>query len=106
MFLELAKRLCKKSTHKQHHHACVVTIGGAIVAVGYNHETTHAEINALKKLWPNHRKNVKLYSFRFSKGGKWAMAKPCIRCEKFIRDSGVKIVYYTDKDGNLERMKL
>lgn len=99
-------KLCKKSTHKQHHHAAVAVVGGAIKAIGYNHGTTHAEVHALQKLWPSERKKVKLYSFRFSKSGKWAMAKPCSNCEQYLRDNGIKTVYYTDNDGEIVKMKV
>lgn len=106
MLNQMAIKLCQKSHHHQHHHGAIVVAGGAIKAVGYNHGQIHAEIHALKKLWPSERKNVKLYSLRFSKGGKWAMAKPCANCEKFLREAGVKVVYYTTESGNMEKMKL
>lgn len=106
MFLNLAKKLCQKSGHSQHHHGAIVTVGGAIVSVGYNHGNIHAEVHALNKLWGDHRKDVRVYSFRFTKSGKWAMAKPCPNCEKYMRDCGVRIVYYTDRDGNLTKMRL
>src|SRR4051812_35856028 len=102
----LALKLCQKSNHVQHHHATIITQGGAIVAMGYNHGETHSETNALKKLWPSHRKGVKVYNFRFTKSGKWSMSKPCPNCEKFLRDNGVKVVYYTDNTGELVKMRM
>lgn len=102
----VALKLCAKSGHHQHHHAAIVVSGGAIVAMGYNHGDTHAEVHALSKLWPNKRKNVKVYSMRFRKNGTWAMAKPCKNCENFLRDNGVKTVYYTDEAGLMVKMKL
>jgi deoxycytidylate deaminase len=105
-FDNLALRLCKRSTHRQHAHAAVVVSGGAIVAMGSNIGNIHAEVHALKQLWPDHRANTKVYSFRFTKSGSWAMAKPCPKCEAYMRANGVKVVYYTDRTGKLVRFKL
>ena len=106
MFKSLAMKLCGKSNHKQHYHSAIVVYGGAIVATGHNFNNIHAEVNALKKLWPDHRKGVKVYSFRFSKSGTWRMAKPCLKCEQYLRENGVRTVYYTTETGDMKRMKL
>lgn len=98
IFSRLARKLTARSTHKQHHHAAVMTRGGAIVAVGYNRGQEHAEMRA-KRLC-RHPNNLTLYSFRFTKGGKWAMAKPCEDCQKALK--GIKI-YYTNERGELVR---
>jgi cytidine deaminase len=102
----LVMKLCSRSTHRQHRHAALVFSGGAIKAMGYNHGEIHAEVHALKKLWPDHRKGATVYSFRFTKAGKMAMAKPCAECEKFMRENDVKVVYYSVSNGGMERMKL
>jgi hypothetical protein len=34
------------------------------------------------------------------------MAKPCEDCEQFMREAGVKVVYYSVNNGGMERMKL
>lgn len=104
--LNLALKLCKKSDHRQHHHGCIVTRGGAVVAMGYNRGETHAEVAALKKMWPSERKGTKLWSIRFLKSGRFGMAKPCKNCMKFIIESGVKVLYYTDETGSIIRVKL
>jgi deoxycytidylate deaminase len=106
MFRSLAKSLCLKSDHRQHHHAAIVTIGGAIKSVGFNKGEIHAEFQALDKIWPNERKGARVYSFRLRKDGTWSTAKPCPKCEQYLRDNGVKIVYYTNAVGVLVKMKL
>jgi deoxycytidylate deaminase len=102
--LSLAMKLCLKSRHKDHYHACILTIGGAIFETGFNLEKLHAERNALMKLRPEQRKKATLYSFRFKKSGGWGMAKPCPECQKLIKESGIKKVYYTGVTGELERL--
>ncbi len=106
MFLSLAKKLCSKSGHHQHHHGVIVVVGGAIQSTGFNQSVIHAEVQALRKMWPSERKKAKVFSYRFGNNGKWTMAKPCANCEKYLRDNGVKVVYYTNFNGELEKMKL
>lgn len=106
MFFNLAKKLCSQSGHHQHHHAVIVVVGGAIKAMGYNHSVKHAEVTALSKMWPCERKKAKVYSYRWGHQGRFAMAKPCPNCEKYLRQNGIKTVYFTNNDGVLERMKL
>jgi cytidine deaminase len=77
-----------------------------VVAVGYNRGRTHAEVQALSKLWPSKRAGVRLYSIRVTPGGRLAMARPCALCQAYMRDAGVKDVYYTTATGDLERMRL
>ena len=102
----LIQRWASKSNHKQHHHVVIVERGGAVVAVGYNHDETHAEVAALGKVWPNKRKGLRIWSFRLRRDGQLGMAKPCKKCQQFLRENGVKVVYYSGPDGKMERMKL
>jgi deoxycytidylate deaminase len=106
IMLKLARKLTKKSKHKFAFHACIVQRGGAIVATGYNHGKIHAETNALNQLWPSERDGCKVWSFRVTRGGRLAMAKPCTRCEAYLRENGIKAVYYSNDTGEIERMKL
>ena len=106
MNLNTAKKVCQKSDNIQHFHSAFVVVGGRIQAIGYNVGDTHAEIKALQQLWPSKRRGVKVYSLRFRKGGTWGMAKPCPACEAYMKTNGVKTVFYTDRDGQLVKMKL
>jgi deoxycytidylate deaminase len=96
-----AVRLLPKATHKCHKHAAVVYRGGAIVAMGYNHDEVHAEVSALNKLWPSERRGTRVVSIRMSKGGNLRLAKPCVDCEAYMRANGVKMVIYSDNNGNM-----
>lgn len=106
MFFSLAKKLCQQSGHHQHHHAVIVVVGGAIKSMGFNHSVKHAEVHALSKMWPSERCKAKVYSYRMGHQGRFAMAKPCTNCEKFLRDNGIKTVFFTNHAGELEKMKL
>jgi deoxycytidylate deaminase len=75
-------------------------------AIAHNFNDHHAEVNALQQLWPSKRVGTKVYSFRWRRDGTLGMAKPCPKCEKYMRDNGVKIVFYSDNTGQIKKMKL
>lgn len=102
----LAMKLAYHARHKAHKHAVMVFRGGNIVAVGVNHDTIHAEVAALRTLWPCERRGTKVVSIRLTRGGKLGMAKPCPDCEAFLRKNGVKTVIYSNKNGQMERIRL
>lgn len=102
----MALKLAKNARHKVHHHACLVYRGGALVAMGVNHDFVHAEVSALNSLWPSERRGTKIVSIRVTRAGKLSMAKPCPKCEAYLRENGVKSVLYSTRDGRMEKMKL
>jgi len=87
-------------------HAAIVLRGGAIVATGYNHDYIHAEVNALGHLWPSKRRGCVVWSLRFTKSGKLVNAKPCSSCETYMREHGIRLVWYSDSLGQIVRMRL
>ena len=69
--------------------------------IGYH---LHAEMALLKKCKEGEVDTVKV--IRFSKNGNITMAKPCPYCQKFLRQYGVKRVFYTNWNGEWESLKL
>lgn len=63
----------------------------------------HAEVDLILKLRvvPD-----KICVMRFFKDGTPTMAKPCIHCQNFLKHKGVKVVRYTNWDGEWEEMRL
>jgi deoxycytidylate deaminase len=104
--VRLAKKALRKSDHRSAFHGVVVYRGGSLLAVGYNRGSIHAEVQALSKLWPSERKGTKVISIRVGRNGKTTIAKPCPKCEAYLREQGVKLVVYSDEDGLMRRMKL
>jgi pyrimidine deaminase RibD-like protein len=94
-----------KSNHK-FRHGVVVTRGGAVVAIGYNHCETHAEYHALSKLWPSERRGLTLWSVRISNSGKLNMARPCPTCMELLKKSGIRKVYFSNSKGEIELEKV
>lgn len=66
-------------------------------------QTIHAEVALVLKM---RQAPPKINVVRFLKNGTVTMAKPCIHCQNFLRHRGVKLVRYTNWDGEWEEMKL
>lgn len=99
-------RTSQKSPFDDYKHAVLVLQGGRVKAIGYNTHQHHAEVHALQKLWPSERRNTKIISVRFNKAGKLAMAKPCPKCQEYLKAHGVKKVQYSDSNGCMQLMRL
>ena len=106
----------------QFQHGCVATLGGKIVARGYNtaknyskHDnflentcTCHAEVNVLRKLYHRSRRTRKmrkfhrmtLYISRVNRFGDCDYnSAPCTRCMEVINNLNIKqIVFYLDNE--------
>jgi|TARA_Y100000034_G_scaffold100459_1_gene123791 deoxycytidylate deaminase len=64
----------------------------------------HAEMALLKKSKEGDIDTI--HVIRFKKNGNVTMAKPCLYCQKFLRQYGVKKVYYTNWNGEWDTLKL
>ena len=64
----------------------------------------HAEMALLKKLRPGTVREIRVA--RFLKNGNTTMAKPCEYCRRFLREHGVRRVYYTNWKGGWDLMRL
>jgi hypothetical protein len=95
--VRVAKKLAFKSDHEHFKHSALVLKGGNIISSAYNKGVKHAEQYALEKLPPEARKGCTVISIRVTKGGKLAMAKPCKKCEAYMREHGVHAVEWSDE---------
>ena len=102
----LVRKNATKARHPQHKHVAIVLRGGAIMSVGHNYDSVHAEVAALSRLWPDQRKGCKVWSLRVRKHGQYGLAKPCPKCQQFMRENGIKTVFYSDAEGVIVKMKL
>lgn len=104
-FLELAKELSDKSDHHTHKIGCVIARGNKILGTGFNIMKTHPKsphayrsVHAEFMAAMNANCDVEgatAYIFRQQKSGKWAIAKPCSSCWKFLMELGVTEVVYS-----------
>lgn len=68
----------------------------------------HAEEGLIKKLKKlNSRYNYKdifVLVMRYNRISEWSFAKPCIGCERLIRDYGINNIHYTDYGGIIRKI--
>lgn len=100
-------------------HAAVIVRGGKILSSGVNKPkrnmfvdiyahhpkcVVHAECDAvLKARRKIDLRGAKMYVARMlKKNGAIAMSRPCPSCQKILKSYGIKRVYYTTHDGNVE----
>lgn len=91
---------------KTFRHAALVLRGGNIVSIGSNRSDTHAEVAALRNLWPSERRGCVVVSLRFTATGQLANAKPCPACQAFLIENGVTKAHYTTAERGWETMRL
>lgn len=65
----------------------------------------HAEMDLIRKFRPGTVKKISV--MRFSrKTGEPTMSKPCVYCQRFLRQHGVRTVRYINWEGKWEILKL
>lgn len=67
---------------------------------GVDIHTLHAEMNVLRFSEPGD----KLVVYRFNALGEPTMAKPCLACQKFLKEAGISDVEYSDWDGSMKEL--
>lgn len=129
--LKYATAAAEKSTYNRRQKVgAVVFMGKKILSFGFNSEKTdplqkkynsfrediddsrphkiHAEINALKKLKDANidLSRASIVVCRLSNTGtqKYAMARPCPACFEYIKECGLKHIYYTTDQGFAEEI--
>lgn len=112
-YLGAARYFAAKSSARNTHGAVVVK-GGRVIGTGYNrnrnHPATvspehiktdcsiHAEESAIRDAKYDVR-NAIIYIARVNKHGEDRDSKPCPRCLRLIKDSGIKRMVYTTQLG-------
>lgn len=62
----------------------------------------HAEVHSCIGVSANDLHASELWVCRLHKNEEFAMARPCLTCQKFLIDIGVKKVYFTNLEGKIE----
>ena len=122
-YFNLAKSVSQLSDYKHQHIGCVVVLGKHVISVGYNTNRTHPiqmYYNQYRDLYGDHIEHklhaecyalgrirhldidwskVEIYIYREHKNtGVRALAAPCPACMTFIRELGIKDIFYTGND--------
>jgi deoxycytidylate deaminase len=111
---DLTIRAAKKSAFPKFRHAASIERGGQIISIGVNtckprtpHSSfsVHAEIVSLKRLQTlvaRSKKNetYEIYVARVTPGERTGLSRPCPKCLKALRASGlIGVVHYTTDNG-------
>lgn len=69
------------------------------------YDKTHAEIAAIKKIHPSfdNWEHVEIFIVSKKKDNTFRLSRPCLICEKTIKDLGIKKVYYTNSYGGITK---
>ena len=111
-----AQALCKRSGHDTNFHGAISFLNRRPVGYGWNsnkvhggifkkygQKSHHAETNAMMGV---SKANSMLVVRISRKDGTLTMSKPCPLCQNFLRDKGIKKVYYSDWDSSIQEMRL
>ena len=122
-YLSLAKRMALQSDSGRACHGAVLVRGGKIINAGHNKwayssfgkrfrhrdkgiSTLHAELATVLNLDRSITQGADIYVVRVNSKCKFKMSKPCPMCETALKHVGIKRVYYTTDNGDLEYYKL
>lgn len=114
-FLNLASRIAETSELPQKHGAVIVK-SGSVLSVGVNkwrnkqllnndkdeynpYLTYHAEVDAISH-YVGDLTGATIYISRIGKDGSEKFSRPCMRCLKEIKSSGIKKIVYTTENGD------
>lgn len=115
--VKIAIKEAEKSNFK-HRHGCVIFKGSKIISSGYN-ELRHCwKLDNKYKKWKNSLhaeqktiifsetslKRCSLLVVRINKNGQLVNSQPCRICMGLIKDVGISKIYYSDKDGNIQKI--
>lgn len=111
-FFNVAKKLSSLSNHKKPM-GCVVVRGKKIISRGYNIKKTHPESHSFYNLlhaehvailnaYKQDLKGCEVYVYRETKDGLLGNSRPCVYCERILRSSGIKKVFYTTREGEIK----
>lgn len=108
-YFKIAAKLSRKKKNKRYFYLGAIGIrsDGVMVKSANGptpepHPESHAEVRMAKKL----DVGSTVYVARVVATGDFAMAKPCRNCERYLKNKGVKTVYYTIANNEFGRLIL
>lgn len=68
---------------------------------GYRFSSIHSELKSLREFPypPSVLSKCVLINIRIMSDGTIGMSRPCVKCQKLLRDFGISKIYYTNRDG-------
>jgi len=107
--VELAIRAAKPSCDRRGFFVGAVAVrkDGAVVSTRNSptripSHSAHAEVRLMRKAGMGSI----VFVARVLRDGRWALAKPCLKCQSLLKNKKVKKVYFTVKDGEYDSMNV
>ncbi len=127
---EHARHMAEMSSFSRARVGCVVAYKGNVLAAGWNSNKTHpvqAHYNQYRKLRPSvalspaqlHAETaalvqlrnenipwdkVDVFVYRLRRDRPHGLAKPCAACQRYMRDLGIRSVWYTGDDSYIHEV--
>lgn len=103
------------SDAEAHRVGAAIMKGKTLISVGWNSQKTHpksttryqghhAEFDCIIGNYKYELGGTSIFVVRLTPGGRLSMARPCGECLPFIRAAGISKVFYTNHNGEVERI--
>ena len=119
--VKLAHKMLDLPDNHRHKHFSFILMRNKILAVGYNlsrktnplakhyghrFNNIHSELSAIKNFPypPSLLNKCKMVNIRIMANGNLGMACPCKYCAKLLNDFSLTNIWYTNKQGELEKV--
>jgi deoxycytidylate deaminase len=97
-YLNFGIRIATKSPHNFRHSSIIIR-GGKILSYGHNHNSIHAEVNALNDVWSNKLLNAYIINFRINREGELRNSFPCDNCVTYAKNKGIRKIVFSTENG-------
>jgi len=116
--MNAAIRVARAISNQKFRLGCVIFRGKNLISLGFNNmtkthpkasryrtQTIHAELAALIGTDSKELRGSIAFVARIGLAGNLRLAKPCKTCEIYLREYGLRGVWYTVNDATMEYMK-
>lgn len=114
---ETARDAAKLVTHSRYRVGAALYRGSRLISIGFNCDKTHprqnsifrwqhAECNCLLGTRKLDLRNAVLFVVRVTRRGRIRISKPCDDCQEILRAAGVRHVYYINRAGERDYLRL
>lgn len=108
--------MCERSGHDHFQHGAIAFLKNKPISKGWNSNLAHGGLRKKYGQRSHHaethcmrgvKKADSILIVRLSRGSKkLTMSKPCDPCMNFLRDKGIKKIYFSNWSGEIEEMRL
>lgn len=117
----IALTMAKKSEYRPYKIGACLMRGSRVISGGFNQIKTHpitrrfenhyitglhAEMHACVGVNEKNLKGADIYVIRARRDNTIGLAKPCSICQCFLRELGIRRVYFSNNDGSFSNIKL